>query len=92
MFSDPHKTPKYTVCGQNVELYFVKNGATYSVHWALKVYFWYPILPKEKLYRQSPTFIHSPFSKTCTKVEMYESRATGLHITTVVPFPLLKNI
>ena len=36
MFWDPHKTHKYSVCGQNVELLDVKHGGTYSYHWGLK--------------------------------------------------------
>jgi hypothetical protein len=41
-------------------------------------------------YRQSTTFVHNLFLKTCSKVEMYESRAVDLRVIRGVLFPLLK--
>jgi len=40
-------------------------------------------------YRQSPTFVHNFFPKTCKKVEMYENRSIDLYIIKGVAFPLL---
>jgi hypothetical protein len=36
VYSENHTKPINTLCGQNVELLFIKAGGTYSYHWVLK--------------------------------------------------------
>jgi hypothetical protein len=37
VYCENHTEHTDTLCGQNVEFWYVKAGGTYSDHWALKV-------------------------------------------------------
>jgi hypothetical protein len=36
VYTENHKKPIITLCGQNAELLIIKAGGRYSYHWALK--------------------------------------------------------
>jgi hypothetical protein len=40
VYLENHVKPTNTVGEENVELLIVKEGGTYSYHWALKCYLW----------------------------------------------------
>jgi len=37
VYSEIHKNHENTLCGQNVELFNVKSGGTYSDYWAVHI-------------------------------------------------------